>query len=175
MKTGLLFCLITFAVIVNAQVQFGPIVGAVTDTSAIVLVKTYSPDQEVNIELFTQADVAHSIFSAKIKSTKENYNYVKIPVNNLTPNTTYYYRAIVNGFASKKWNSFKTFPVEKDCSFSFGFGSCQQSSWSVPNPEIFPVIGNDSLRFFIQLGDWTYPDTTQKKYGYQFNEKKRFA
>lgn len=171
MNTKVLIFLLT-AFIIKAQVQLGPIVGAVTETSAVVLVKTYSPEQEVKIELFTQNDVENSIYSESTKSLAENYNYIKIPINNLKPNTTYYYRAIVNGYPSKRWNSFQTFPGEKEYSFSFGFGSCQQSSYSVPDPEIFPLIANDTLRFFIQLGDWTYPDTTQKKYGYRFNEKK---
>jgi alkaline phosphatase D len=154
------------------QVQVGPIIGAVTETSAIVLVKTYPPEQEVIIELFTQKDVENSIYTQAFKTEEEKYNYVKIPVNNLEPNTTYYYRAIVDGFPLQRWNSFQTFPESKEYNFSFGFGSCQQSSYSIPDPEIFPVIGNDTLRFFIQLGDWTYPDTTEKKYGYRFNEKK---
>lgn len=171
MNTKIFIFLLT-AFIIKAQVQVGPIAGAVTDTSAVILVKTYSPNQEVKIELFTQNDVENSIYSESVKSLSENYNYVKIPVKSLKPNITYYYRAIVNGYPSKKWNSFQTFPAEKDYSFSFGFGSCQQSSYSVPNPEIFPLIANDTLRFFIQLGDWTYPDTTEKKYGYRFNEKK---
>ncbi|RPI72967.1 MAG: hypothetical protein EHM47_07070 [Ignavibacteriales bacterium] len=155
-----------------SQVHFGPIAGAVTSISAVIVVKTYSPGQEVAIELFTQDDVENSLFSNAVLSDEENYNYVKIKIDNLKPNTTYYYRAIVNGYPSKKWNSFQTFP-EKEYSFSFGFGSCQQSSWGKPDPEIFPVIANDTLRFFIQLGDWTYPDTTEKKYGYRYNEKKK--
>ena len=155
-----------------SQVQLGPIAGGVTDTSAIILVKTFSPEQEVKIELFTQSDVENSVFSDSINSLAENYNYVKIPVNNLKPNITYYYRAIVDDFPSRRWNSFQTFASEKEYNFSFGFGSCQQSSWNIPNPEIFPVIANDSLRFFIQFGDWTYPDTTEKKYGYRYNQKK---
>jgi len=172
MKIKFLFLLFILNFSVYSQVQLGPIAGAVTETSAVVVVKTYSPEQEVTIELFTQDDVENSIYTKNIKSFAENYNYVKIPVRNLKPNTTYYYRAIVNGYPSKRWNSFQTFPAEKEYSFSFGFGSCQQSSWGIPEPEIFPLIANDTLRFFIQLGDWTYPDTTEKKYGYRFNEKK---
>jgi len=171
MKNQLLTLLLISTISIKAQVQLGPIVGGVTDSSAIILVKTYS-EQEVEIELFTQEDVENSVYSERVKPLTENYNYVKIPINNLKPNTTYYYRAIVNDYPSKRWNSFQTFPAEEDYSFSFGFGSCQQASWGIPDPEIFPVIANDTLRFFIQLGDWTYPDTTEKKYGYRFNERK---
>jgi alkaline phosphatase D len=162
------FILLIISTFLSGQVQRGPIIGAVTENSAVALVKTYSPDQEVIIELFTQEDLDKSIYSLPIISRKENYNYVKIGINNLNPNTTYYYRAIIDKFPSYKWSSFQTFPQDKNYNFSFGFGSCQRN---VPDPKIFPVLGNDTLRFFFQLGDWTYPDTTEKKYGYQFNEK----
>jgi phosphodiesterase/alkaline phosphatase D-like protein len=171
MKNKIILFLLFLTINHYSQVQLGPIAGAVTETSAVILIKTYSSDQEVIIELFTQDDVENTIYSEAIITEEENYNYVKIPVNDLMPNTTYYYRAIVDEFPSRKWNSFQTFPEDKEYSFSFGFGSCQQSSWGKPDPEIFPVIANDTLRFFIQLGDWTYPDTTEKKYGYRFNEK----
>ncbi len=174
MKIKLLLLIFLFNIISYTQVQLGPIVGAVDETSAVVLVKTYSPGQEVIIELFTQDDVDNSIYSNAVVSGVDDYNYVKIPLNNLKPNTTYYYRAIVNRFPSRRWNSFQTFPKSKEYNFSFGFGSCQQSSWDVPDPEIFPVIGNDTLRFFIQLGDWTYPDTTLNNFGFQFNERRDF-
>src|SRR3989337_445551 len=151
-----------------AQLNLGPIVGGVTQNSAIVLVKTYKP-QTVQIESFSEKNPQPSIYSETVMSDTNNYNYVKIPIQNLSPNTNYYYRAIVDGIKSNRWHSFKTFPSEKDYSFSFGFGSCQQSGYSKWNPEIFPIAAQDSLRFFIQIGDWTYPDSTEKKYGYRFN------
>ena len=169
MKTKLIIVLVfTFSTLSFAQLNLGPLVGGVTHNSAIILVKTYKP-QTVQIELFSDSNPHPSVYSETFVSDTNNYNYVKIPVQNLSPNTNYFYRAIVDGIKSKRWHSFKTFPLEKYHSFSFGFGSCQQSSYSKWNPEVFPVVAQDSLRFFIQIGDWTYPDTTEKKYGYRFN------
>ncbi|HAB53353.1 MAG TPA: hypothetical protein DCE80_14475, partial [Ignavibacteriales bacterium] len=169
MKTKLILVLVfTFSTLSFAQLNLGPLVGGVTHNSAIILVKTYKP-QTVQIELFSESNPHPSVYSETFVSDTNNYNYVKIPVQNLSPNTNYFYRAIVDGIKSKRWHSFKTFPLEKYHSFSFGFGSCQQSSYSKWNPEVFPVVAQDSLRFFIQIGDWTYPDTTEKKYGYRFN------
>jgi len=169
MKTKLILVLVfTFSTLSFAQLNLGPFVGGVTHNSAIILVKTYKP-QTVQIELFSDSNPHPSVYSETFVSDTNNYNYVKIPVQNLSPNTNYFYRAIVDGIKSKRWHSFKTFPLEKYHSFSFGFGSCQQSSYSKWNPEVFPVVAQDSLRFFIQIGDWTYPDTTEKKYGYRFN------
>lgn len=165
---SILSLIFIFSIQNNAQLQLGPIVGAVTENSAVVLVKTYKP-QMVQIEFFIQENPTPSIFSSTVSSLEANYNYVKIEIKDLIPNTTYYYRAVVDGIPSKRWHSFKTFPSEKNYSFSFGFGSCQQSGYSKWNPEVFPIAAHDTLRFFIQIGDWTYPDTTEKKYGYRFN------
>lgn len=171
MKIIRIFLLLFVFTIQNyAQLHLGPLVGAVTENSVVVLVKTYKA-QPVQIELFTQENPNPSIYSHTVSSSESNYNYVKIEVKDLLPNTTYYYRAVVDGIPSKRWHSFKTFPIEKNHSFSFGFGSCQQSGYSKWNPEVFPIAAHDSLRFFIQIGDWTYPDTTEKKYGYRFNTK----
>ena len=150
------------------QLHLGPIVGGVTESSAVVLVKTYKT-QPVQIELFSEDNPNPSIYSEIFISDTINYNYVKIPFQGLLSNTRYFYRAIVDGIKSKRWHSFRTFPSEKNVSFSFGFGSCQQSGYSKWNPEVFPIVAQDSLRFFIQIGDWTYPDTTEKKYGFRFN------
>jgi alkaline phosphatase D len=164
----LLIILFSISVAIYAQLNLGPIVGGVTESSAIFLVKTYKP-QSVQIELFSEGNPYPSIYSETVVSDTSNFNYVKIPVQNLNPNTNYFYRAIIDSLKSKRWHSFKTFPIEKVYGFSFGFGSCQQSGYSKWNPEIFSVIAQDSLRFFIQIGDWTYPDSTEKKYGYRFN------
>ncbi len=169
MRVKLIFAILSTVVIPNfAQLNLGPFVGGVTQSSAIFLVKTYKP-QNVQIELFSQNNPTPSFYSDVFISDTLHYNYIKIPVQNLQPNTNYYYRAIVSGIASKRWHLFKTFPTEKNYNFSFGFGSCQQSGYSKWNPEIFPIVAHDSLRFFIQIGDWTYPDTTEKKYGFRFN------
>jgi alkaline phosphatase D len=162
--------LLIFTLSLNAQVHLGPFVGAVTDSSSVFIVKTYT-EQKVMIELFTRNDVNNSIFSSEEITDSSNYLYTKIYLTGLKPNTEYFYRAVVDGFPSKRWHSFQTFPKGENYSFSFGFGSCQQSSWGVWKPEIFPVIANDTIRFFIQIGDWTYPDTTEKKYGYKYNTK----
>jgi len=82
-----------------AQLNLGPIVGGVTQNSAIVLVKTYKP-QTVQIELFSEKNPQPSIYSETVMSDTNNYNYVKIPIQNLSPNTNYYYRAIVDGMKS---------------------------------------------------------------------------
>ncbi len=98
MKIKLIFAiLLGYSVFNFAQLNLGPIVGGVTENSAIVLVKTYKP-QSVQIELFSEQNPHPSIYSETVVSDTLNYNYVKIPVQNLSPNTIYFYRAIVRWF-----------------------------------------------------------------------------
>jgi alkaline phosphatase D len=170
MKMKLSVILIFYITAIYGQLSVGPFAGAVTENSAEFIIKTFKPEKVV-IELFEENDLESTIFSSEEVADTNNYNYVKLSAKGLKPNTTYHYRAIVNEVRSRRWHSFKTFPSEKRTNFSFGFGSCQQSSYAKWTPEVFPVAANDSLRFFIQIGDWTYPDTTEKKYGYRFNEK----
>lgn len=162
--------LIFFNVIIYSQVQYGPFVGAVSDNSAVFVAKTYS-NQKIAIEYSMNRDFFNSQKTKEVITNDSFFNFIKIEVNNLQSDTKYFYRAIVEGNGDAKIHSFKTFPKNKEYNFSFGFGSCQQSSYSKWNPVIFPVIAKDSLRFFIQIGDWTYPDTTEKKYGYRFFSK----
>jgi phosphodiesterase/alkaline phosphatase D-like protein len=137
-------------------IEVGPIVGAVEKNSAVFLFATKEPAR-VRVQISENENFANAFFTEEFRSETVNYNYVKIFYDKLDPDTKYFYRAVINDQPDGTTNSFRTFPDKKDYSFSFGFGSCQQG-WSESSPVIFPVIGNDSLRFFIHLGDWTYPD-----------------
>ncbi|MEO8399026.1 MAG: metallophosphoesterase family protein [Ignavibacteriaceae bacterium] len=145
-------------------IESGPIVGAVTESSATFLLKT-SDDSKIRIQLSLDSAFNDPFYSEEISTDKKTFNYTKIEIKDLTPGTKYFYRAIVNENITDRSHYFKTFSVNKNHNFSFGFGSCQQGR-STPTPDIFPVIAKDSLRFFIHLGDWTYPDF---KLGKNFN------
>lgn len=142
----------------------GPIVGGVTESSAIILVKA-PDDSKVRFQLSVDSSFSDYSSSKEAVSDKSIFNYVKIEINNLSSDTKYFYRAVINGNVTARIQSFKTFSAVRDYNFSFGFGSCQQGR-SVSTPDIFPVIAKDSIRFFIHLGDWTYPDF---KLGKNFN------
>ncbi|HRE40564.1 MAG TPA: alkaline phosphatase D family protein [Ignavibacteria bacterium] len=149
----------------------GPFVGAVTDKSATFIIKTLEENSTVKIELSESENFSNSIFTDEYISEGKNFNFVKPEIKSLKPNTKYFYRAVVNNQPGNYINSFKSFPNKGNYSFSFGFGSCQQSHYNKSKPEIFKIISEDSLRFFLQIGDWGYPDTTEKKYGYRFFTK----
>jgi len=142
----------------NDIVELGPFAGAVTSTSVVFILKTTQP-AKVRIQLSEKTDFSNAFFTGEFESDKENYNYVKPEINNLKPNTKYFYRAVVDDYPADKVHYFLTFPSDMAYSFSFGFGSCQQQGRG-SSSNIFSVIAKDSLRFFIHLGDWVYADYT---------------
>lgn len=94
-------------------------------------------------------------------------NYAGITeVTGLQADTRYYYRAVINGTpADNKLRQFRTFPSQGSAStFNFSFGSCQQSGSLLPSGtpagNIFKEVVKYNPRFFLQIGDWGYPDTT---------------
>jgi alkaline phosphatase D len=165
-----LLYIILFNVSLYPQTELGPFAGAVTESSAAFIVKLNKPGP-VRIDLHKENDQSNIISSETVNTQKTGYNYAKIKVEGLSPDTKYFYRAVTDGIPSDRLHSFSTFPIDKRKSFSFGFGSCTQSFFNKSNPIIFPVIAKDTLDFFMHIGDWTYPDTTEKKYGYRFNAR----
>jgi len=145
-------------------IDSGPIVGAVTENSAMFIVKPVKPS-EIKFQISEDSAFSNSFYSEEIRSDQNNYNFTKITVSNLSPGVKYFYRAVIDGAITDRIHSFKTFSADKKYNFSFGFGSCQQG-YGATTPDLFPVIAEDSLRFFLQIGDWTYPDFGKPGKGY---------
>ena len=145
-------------------IESGPIVGAVTENSATFLVKPVN-SSSVRIQLSEDTLFTEPFYTEETVTDQNNFNFTKIQISNLSPGVKYFYRAVIDGSVTDRIHSFKTFSAEKNYNFSFGFGSCQQG-YGATTPDIFPVIAEDSLRFFIQTGDWTYPDFGKQGKGY---------
>jgi len=76
----------------------------------------------------------------------------------LQPNTRYYLRAVCGPKKSPLLGSFQTFPTPGTRQpFTFAFGSCQENY--IPD-SIYIQMARHQPRFFLQIGDWTYPDHT---------------
>lgn len=146
----------------QVQVTHGPIVGAVTSQSARFVVRT-GTTAEIMMELSTDSLFTHSISSPPVTSEAVRDFFVQLDVQGLQEDTRYYYRVVLNGVPQPLAGSFFTFPLEgTPTTFTFAFGACQQAAQD-PNSmigRVFPLIARDRPRFFLQLGDWTYPDTT---------------
>lgn len=141
----------------NAQnITHGPIVGAVTDSSARAVLFA---DAQANVDLLLSEDTSFQTYrSFTIATDASNGNVALFSMDSLTSNTQYYYKAGVNGTYTDV-RSFMSYPCPgESLSFNFAFGSCMNESRQ--DDEVFAKMENYDLRFFLQVGDWGYPDDT---------------
>jgi len=140
------------------------VVGGVTESSARFWIRL-SGQSAVRIELSTDSSFSAAL-STNTDSTRPARNYATIVnVAGLQADTKYFYRPWVSEAPLAVAGSFMTFPPKGTAvSFTFGFGSCQQSGNSLPSSNapgnVFREVIKFQPRFFLQIGDWGYPDTT---------------
>jgi alkaline phosphatase D len=166
MKKNIIFlCVLVFSFLNTtltwtATVTHGPIVGAVTTNSARIAVRT-NGTALVNFEL--SIDSAFSTLASTDQTTAEASNnfFAICEINGLMPNMRYYYRTVLDQATQAEVRSFKTF-IESgtESTFTFSFGSGQQASHDPGSMkgDIFPVMAEEMPQFFLQIGDWSYPD-----------------
>ena len=142
----------------------GPIVGAVSDSSADLLFLTDAfaqgfikisnqpiLDEKGNIN--PSVNTSNSlVINFQGKDTSNKINVFKLDF--LLPDTRYYY--LVSYGNSEKTGSFKTFPNSNTISnFTFTFGSCSEN---FRDDSVFIEMQKHHPDLFLHLGDWTYPD-----------------
>jgi alkaline phosphatase D len=142
----------------------GIIVGGVTESSARFWVRLNGPDL-VTIELATDSSFAVRVHGTADSTRASRVFAVIIDAAGLLPDTRYVYRPVVGGVPLRVGGSFRTFPVKgTPATFTFGFGSCQQSGSFLPSGfppgNVFREVVKAAPRFFLQIGDWGYPDST---------------
>jgi len=155
----------TFITIHSQEITNSIVVGGVTNSSARFWMRI-SEAGLINVEL-SENDNFSQVISGNEINVDSSTDYAGIiDVSGLKSETLYYYRAVING-NPEEYNGrrFTTFPVQGEKSnFSFAFGACQQSGSFLPSDteagNVFREILKHDIRFFLQLGDWTYPDTT---------------
>ncbi|NOY60090.1 MAG: T9SS type A sorting domain-containing protein [Calditrichaeota bacterium] len=148
---------------VFAAVTHGPVVGAVTTNSAKVVVRT-DAIALVYFEFDTTPDFTNPIMSDTKMAVADSDYFAICAVTGLSANTLYYYRTFLDGMPQDEVRSFQTFPENNSGeAFEFHFGSGQQDDLD-PNSyigNIFPVMAEDNPLFWLQIGDWTYPDSSE--------------
>ncbi len=146
----------------QAKVTHGPVVGAVTDTGARILVRTDTV-ATVQFQLATDTTFANPVLSTTATAVADSDFFVIVDVTGLQSATRYFYRPVLDGTPQNDIGEFVTFPPPgSETTFTFAFGSCQQA-FDDPNSNkggVFPRIAEEYPWFFLHLGDWTYPDTT---------------
>ena len=79
----------------QAKVTHGPMVGAVTSNSARILLRVDNP-VEVRYELDSDGTFVNSLFTESKSADSAFDFFVTIDIQNLNPDTKYYYRPLLN-------------------------------------------------------------------------------
>jgi len=141
------------------------VTGGVTHTKARFWARLTEPG-EFYIELSTNPAFTSVLTTNTVAVNSSGYMRGIVEIDGLQPDTKYYYRVkIINGASDNVQRSFSTFPVPGTSqNFTFAFGSCLNSGNFLPSGTppgtIFRQIVQHNPRFFLQLGDFGYPDTT---------------
>ena len=162
----LLFFLYNKSALAQSAFTGGPIVGAVTDKSATVYVRTQA---SLDMQLEYGTGVLLSSYDSIMVSTfPASFNSAHILLDNLQADSRYYYR-IRNKTADTLMTNiyrFKTFPLEGSvANIRLVVGSCNynnmpgggQSNPNFKNDLMFQAMVDFDPHLFIHLGDWNYP------------------
>lgn len=147
----------------------GPLVGAVTATSARLWARSRA---DCTLEIVAATDPTRLPFSPHLRASAnllmaEDGTGV-VALENLQPDTRYFYAALINGQPAypaeegEGFPSFRTFPTpgQKLDTLTFAFGSCF-IPWSYGD-DVFAGLSNHAseldLRLFLMIGDNVYVD-----------------
>ncbi|HVZ37649.1 MAG TPA: alkaline phosphatase D family protein [Candidatus Kapabacteria bacterium] len=135
-----------------------PVVGAVTDNSAIIAV-WLNGGGAVRIAYGADSAGTGGQLSDPARPAAGANGALKIALANLLPSTRYYYVVVDStGTPISPRQSFATFPTAgTDAPVSLLFGSCQQNR-ATDSGRVFTIGRALGGNVFLQLGDWGYPD-----------------
>jgi prolyl oligopeptidase len=139
-----------------SQVSRGPWSGGVTPNSAIVKAKVARDGMKTRLLVSRNALLTSPIQTQPVVSETNNNNVVAFTVENLEPNTQYYYALEVNGrIDRKKRGEFKTFPPPGPASFEMAFASCGRTG---STRDVYDRIREHHPLFYMNMGDLHYSD-----------------
>ena len=138
------------------ELLHGPMLGCVTSRSAKFWVRTAN---EVPVQVFvSSSEKMVSPLLSPVVQTKSHQDYTAVvSVNNLKPNTRYYYTLSMDGkMVPEQW-SFQTFPEDREkTKFRIGFGG--GAAYSLNHERMWQTIASHHLLAFFFLGDNEYID-----------------
>jgi alkaline phosphatase D len=137
----------------------GPVVGAVTQNSARVFVRT-DVQAAVEVEYSTNSDLTNSKRSLRDFTRSKNDTTTIVQLKSLAADTAYYYRILVDGTPQQTapYPSFKSFPLAGQAqTFSFAVLADVGNLATKPAP-VYKTIAGHAPRFVLQLGDWDHRD-----------------
>ena len=135
----------------------GPMVGAVTSSSAKVWFGVSSEGNAVEVGYGEQPDLSdETVFPQAVNPREEDDYTGLIELENLSANTMYYYRIILNGepVQSESFPSFKTFP-ESTSNATIGVLTDSAYAWWILAPAL-QALSDDEPDLVLVLGDWPH-------------------
>jgi len=149
---------------VGQGLTHGVVVGGVTENSARFWLRS-GIEAQLAVEISSDSSFSNPILSTSVRARSDAMFAGLVEAFGLAPQTRYYYRAVIDGIRHGRVGSFSTFPEPRaPVTFRFGFGSCQQSGSLLPSEtepgNVFREVVAAGPLFFLQIGDWGYPDTT---------------
>jgi prolyl oligopeptidase len=137
-------------------VDRGPLIGAVTPTSARLKAKLARDGLEARLVLSKNPLLTRRSNAGRAVSATNQYNIVEFPLNRLEPDTKYYYALEIEGRPERtKRGSFRTQPRPGPASFQFAFASCARTG---STSDVFDRIRENDPLFFLHMGDFQYLD-----------------
>jgi alkaline phosphatase D len=134
----------------------GPMIGNVSDTSAILWART-SSQMSLQFVLSEKTSFRKPIYSEVVETQPEDEFASQVTISGLKPNNLYYYRIILNGKTLPSTFSFKTQPRQfqpSEIVIAFG-GGAAYIPW---HRKMWTTLASHQLNALLMLGDNVYID-----------------
>lgn len=141
----------------NGKPVHGPTVGALTDLSVKVWVRTDGP-AEVGVRLWPVNDEQGVVTATPVRTTASRDYTAVVSVTGLKPDTEFAYETLIDGAVTRAPNQrIRTLSAGKDPGhFSVVFGGC--AGYQPEYERIWDVILKQNPRAVLTLGDNIYSD-----------------
>jgi prolyl oligopeptidase len=137
-------------------VDRGPWSGGVTPTSAIVKAKLAREGLNAKLLVSRNPMLTSALRLGPVVSETNHHEVIGFPVENLQPDTQYYYAVEIDGRIDwKKRGAFRTFPSPGPASFQMAFASCGRTG---STRDVYDRIREHHPLFYMIMGDLHYQD-----------------
>ncbi len=142
--------------VAEARIEYGPISGAVTPTSAEIRAAVTPGDGPWSVVARPVGGVAGGVVTSGGRPSREGGGIVVFTLSGLSPDTEYEYALVEGGGAAglAATGRLRTFPAGP-AGFTFAYGSCAATGSNHP---VFAAIRATGPLFFMNVGDLHYED-----------------
>ncbi len=139
-------------------ISHGVASGDVTDSSAVIWARTNGP-ANVQLEISTDSSFEHPFMIKTVKAEAKHDFAVKVELDELQQDTTYYYRAHAVSSNYTVNGSFKTAPEENSLNpMTMVWGGDTGGQGEIPPYKAFQAMSALNPDFFLFSGDTIYAD-----------------